>query len=153
MAIKSTLIHYDSYEYAASFTYAADAKNTQYRKGPEGTEVKPATSVDPQITWDKFVIIKDAKMFWTHGQVYKFYTFEDMMSALQVFLDHFKDEFKEEVNEMISENTSFVMMEQSELENLKARDCEENVLYLGLGEIIDSDNGWRFGEAFPIVFS
>lgn len=44
-------------------------------------------------------------------------------------------------------------MDQSDLEEMAASDCQEGVLYLGLGEVVSTERTWRFDQYFPIVFA
>lgn len=53
----------------------------------------------------------------------------------------------------LSEYCKVVAMEQDDLERLTAADCEEGVLYLGLGEVLSTERVWTFGSGtFPLVF-
>lgn len=146
MAIKSTLLHYESYSSIANLRFSANAANTKYTIGPDGAEVydvTPSTPVD--IPYDKLVFIKDVSMDWTHGKARKFFSIDAFNVKISQALQEAKDYTDQHGADSILD-----FMEQEELEALTAEDCEEGVLYIGLGEIIQSN--WTFGEKFPIKF-
>ena len=79
MPIKSTLIHYNTLASVANLKFSANAGNTRYTLGPEGTQQYIGT---PDIPFDKLVFIKDAKMDWTHGQARRFMSMSDFNQAI-----------------------------------------------------------------------
>lgn len=79
MAIKSTLIHYNTLASVANLKFSANAEDTMYTLGPEGTQQYVGI---PDIPFDKLVFIRDAKMDWTHGQARRFMSMSDFNQAI-----------------------------------------------------------------------
>ena len=66
MAINKKLIHFNTFENFNSKKLSANAENTQYTLGTEGT----VQTGSPDILYQSIVYIKDTKQQWTHGQLY-----------------------------------------------------------------------------------
>ena len=65
----ATFKHYSLLSMVATRRFAANAQNTQYVIGPEGTTIYAGA---PEFDWQKFVVIKDAGIIWTHGKAHHF---------------------------------------------------------------------------------
>ena len=66
MAINKKLIHFNTFENFNSMKLSANAENTQYTLGTEGT----VQTGSPDILYQSIVYIKDTQQQWTHGQLY-----------------------------------------------------------------------------------
>lgn len=58
--------HYENYNTFNAKKLSAQADNTKYTVGIEGS----VTSGTPDINWQCIVFIKDTKQIWTHGRLY-----------------------------------------------------------------------------------
>jgi len=63
MAINKKLIHFNTFENFNSMKLSANAENTQYTLGTEGT----VQTGSPDILYQSIVYIKDTQQQWTHG--------------------------------------------------------------------------------------
>lgn len=64
-----TYKHYSLLSMVAQRRFSANAQNTQYTIGPDGTTIYAGV---PEFDWQKFVVIKDAGIIWTHGKAHHF---------------------------------------------------------------------------------
>lgn len=80
MGVKAALIHYNTLASVANVKFSANAANTRYTIGPEGTQQYVGV---PDIPFDKLVFIRDAKMDWTHGQARRFMSAQDFERAVE----------------------------------------------------------------------
>lgn len=70
--------HYESYNTFNAKKLSAQADNTKYTVGMEGS----VTSGTPDINWQCIVFIKDTQQIWTHGKLYTCRVTEEIIDGL-----------------------------------------------------------------------
>lgn len=101
MAFKNKLGHYAHYASVASLRFSANEGNTSYTIGPEGAEQFVGM---PDIPFDKFIIIADEKVYWTHGKAYRFYSLDDIRTSLNLAIGDSRDYINRRFNSIATLN-------------------------------------------------
>ena len=101
MAINKKLIHFNTFENFNSKKLSANAENTQYTIGINGS----IQTGSPDILYQSIVYIKDTKQQWTHGQLYNC---SDSENQLKTYT--------------FQENSNFQIITQEEFEKIKNAD-------------------------------
>ena len=189
---QSPFEHYSYYASLKDKHFSANAYNTRYTIGIDGEQYDGAVD----IAYNKFVVIRDIKTFWTHGLAYKFQSIEDFEEAVAAAIEVVKAYTDERINSLATVNgkpltnggnieieggkvdvdatlddTSVnpvqnkvvtreleqrlrgVYLEPDAFNSLRASDCEAGVLYFELGDVLDTDTTWHFGDELPMILS